>query len=284
VADDSLTPKDFGYSQEWLDKHPQVRKKVNQAIKNNWGQTRLETEIRDTDWYRKLDRDKKRWSTITVEEPAQAARMKSEAKQQLRQYARLMGVSVTNKELNRWALQAAKHGWDETDMRQAIATTINKKDFREGTGDIDTANRQVDQWVNNYLVRVSSDQRLEWAKSIARGDMDPSDIETYFQRQAQRLYGGIADDIRAGATTAEVMSPYLEDAARELGVTAGAINMFEPKWTAALTGGDGGRALTREEWQRKIRTEDRYGYKKTRKAKNEAASMVNGILGIFGQR
>ncbi len=278
------TAADLGYSAAFLKKHPEVRKVVNRAIKKNWTQARLEVEIRKTPWYRKLDRDEKRWSTITAEEPAQAQRMQQEAKQDLRRYARMLGVSVTNKELNRWALSAAKHGWDETDMRIAIASSIDKKDYQEGTGQIDNANRQVDALVNNYLVRVSSDQRLKWAQAIARGDMEASDIETYFQRQAQRLYSGVADDIKAGQSVVEVMQPYLQDAAEELGVTPGSINMFQPKWTAALTGGEGGRALTREEWQRKIRTEDRYGYKKTRKAKNEAAGIANGIMAIFGQR
>jgi hypothetical protein len=282
---DKPTAEDYQYSKKFLNKHPAVKKKVQQAIKNDWTPQRLATEIKKTPWYRNLDRDQKRWSTITVEEPAEAKAMVNENKRVLRQMARVQGIALTGSEVQKMATNAARNGWDEIEMRAAIARKMDRKDMTGGPmGDVDNLDEAINERVHQYMVRVDNPTRVKWAKQIARGDMQMEDIDTYFDRQAQRMFSGVADDLRAGMTTRDIMSPYLQTAADELGITLGSVNLFDSKWTAALSGGEKGKALSLEEWQEKIRTENRYGYKDSRKAKNEAASMAQGILGIFGMR
>lgn len=279
--------QNYGFSKTWLAKHPDVYAKVKKAIDEGWTQERLAVEIKNTNWYKKNTEAERKWSTIVVEQPDEANKMKADARRAAQQIAGLMGVQLSGSQLDSFALKGAKFEWDEDDYRVAISGKITMDMITSPTaqmGDVANMVAQVNQYEEQYLINVGNSQRLDWAKRLARGDIQLEDIRTHFIRHAARTYGGVADDIRAGATVAEIMAPYLQDAAEELGVTQASIDMGDAKWTAAITADNNTRALSREEWLTKIRTEGRYGYNETRKAKNEAASISNSVMRMFGAR
>ncbi len=276
--------QNYGFSKTWLSKNRDVYAKVKKAIDEGWTQERLAVEIKNTNWYKKNTEAERKWSTISVEQPDEAAKMKSDARRAAQQIATLLGVSLSSGELNDFALKGAKFEWDEDDFRIAIASKISGADLTNGVGDLPNMTALVNQYEEQYLLSVGSSQRMSWAKALARGDIQQEDLRAWFINRAKSMYSGVADDIEAGSTVAEIMAPYLQDATQELGITTGSINMRDAKWTAALSGGEGGRALNREEWIAKIRTESRYGYNDTRKAKNESAALSNSIMRMFGAR
>jgi hypothetical protein len=273
----------YGFSKRWLDAHPQVKAVLNKAVNKDWTAEETLVRIKETDWYRKSTIAQREWSKIVIEQPAEAQQQIDDARRRIESTAGLIGVKLTNKEERALALRAAKNQWDESDYRLFVSQKIGRGDLNKGTGDIDNMVRQVQQWSEEYLVRTTPQQRLKWAKQLARNDMQLEDLQVVLQRKAIKQYGAIADDLRAGETTMSVMAPYLQDAAEELGVTAATLDAWKPKWTAAIEGKDG-KAFTREEWLKKIRTEQQYGYDQTRKARNEAAGIGDSVLRLFGMR
>lgn len=278
---------EYGFVKAWLDDNPAVRKIVDKYIKSftsgdgAWSRERLEAEIKNSDWYRKKSEAQRAWSIVQAESPAEAKQMLSDAKRTVQQMSSLMGVSLSGKEVNELARKAAANGWDETDYQWAIGRRYggNVK-----TGDSRNIYDQITDLEAQWLVRTSDSTKDRWIKDILTGKRQMEDLEAYFTGKAMSMYKGVRDDLKAGMTTREVLDPYLADAAEELGITEGSIDAFDAKWSAALSGGKDGAALTREEWLAKIRTEKKYGWDKTIKAQNEAAEAGNQVLQLFGMR
>lgn len=277
--------QNYGFSKRWLDKHKDVNAVVQKAIDSGWTQERLAVEIKNTGWYRNQEEAQRKWSTIIVEQPREARRIKADNKRAAQQTASLLGVSLSDSKANELADKGSRYGWDEDDFRVAMSGLITTSAITSHTMPLgDTANliAQINQYEEQYLIKVTNSHRLSMAKRLARGDIQMEDVRSHFVRHAARTYASVADDINAGMTMTEIMQPYLQDAAEELGVSSANINTFDPKWTAAVTGGDNNEALTREQWLEKIRTDKQYGYANTRKAKNEAAELSNSIKRMFG--
>lgn len=280
-----------GFSPDWLRKNKDVLKVVDRYLDGLdggelWSPERLRQELEATDWWRKTTEAERQFQILQAEQPAEARKRVDDQQRIGQQLASLLGVRLSKNQSRTYAQRAASQGWDEDDWRQALARNpmdLDAGKSASGRGDAQNAVAQLRQWSEQYLVPVSNKTLENWTRGILRGDQQLEDWRAWFVNRAAQLYGGVADDLRAGATTVDILQPYLEDASRELGVTLAGMDLKDAKWTAPLTGGkDSQSPLTREEWLRKIRLEKKYGYDKTWKAKNEAASLGRELQTLFG--
>lgn len=277
--------RDAGFNPKWLAKNKEVKRVVDRYVKSvntggAWTRERLKQEIEATKWYRNKTEAQRRWSVIQQEQPREAKKMIQDSRRAVVNLSEMMGVRLSKNDIDKLARNATRNEWDEDDYRVAISRRFNPN---SEVGDARNIDQAFQEMQNAYLVNVSSATRARWTEQVLRGDKSAEDYEDYFRDRAATLYKGVAQDLQAGSTTMEVLEPYLQDAADELGFTMANIKPQEAKWTAALTGADGG-AMTREEWQAKLRTDARYGWDSTVKAQNEAAKLSTGLLSLFGKR
>jgi hypothetical protein len=54
----------------------------------------------------------------------------------------------------------------------------------------------------------------------------------------------------------------------------------DPIWSVALNGPNG--PMTVDEWERTIKTDARYGWDRTKKARNEFSNLADELLSAFG--
>lgn len=276
---------DAGFNVAWLKKNAEVAKVVDTYIDSldgdgAWTPERLRQEIESTSWWRKKTEAQRQWQVLSAEQPGEAAQVVKDAKRTVQQLSSLMGVPLSGSRMNTLAKRAAENGWDEDDYRLAIASSYSGG--TGGTGDARNAWDALTDFEAAYLVKISSSQKSKFVTEILRGDRQVEDLKAWFTSRAAKTYKGITDDLYGGATTREIIDPYLADAADELGVTEAAMDLMDPKWTAALTGGEDGAAMTREQWLSKIRSDKKYGWNETWKAKNEAALMGRELQRLFG--
>lgn len=277
--------RDAGFNPKWLAKNKEVKRVVDRYIRSvnsggAWTRERLKQEIEATKWYRNKTEAQRRWSVIQQEQPAQARQMLRDARRAVENLSEMMGVSLSKGQIQDLAQRAARNEWDEDDYRVAISRRFKKVGE---VGDARNIQASIQAMSQQYLVGVSNEKMNSWIRQVLAGDKATEDLEDWFRDRAKTLYKGVRGDIAAGSTTMDVMEPYLQDAMKELGQTMATINPFDAKWTAALTG-DSGEPLTRDEWMARLRTDQRYGWDTTTKASNEAASLGNKLLTMFGRR
>ena len=58
------------------------------------------------------------------------------------------------------------------------------------------------------------------------------------------------------------------------------MQVSDPLWQTALNGPNG--PMSRDEWIRVIRTDSRFGYDRTVRARHELASLADELLSAFG--
>jgi hypothetical protein len=107
-------------------------------------------------------------------------------------------------------------------------------------------------------------------------------MEDIFREQAKVLYPAVERQLDAGRTVRDMLSPYLQAAASELGVPPDQMDTFKSKWTVPLTGGAKGGPMTLDEWTKTYRTDKRYKYDQSASAKQAAAGIATELGRLMG--
>lgn len=98
---------------------------------------------------------------------------------------------------------------------------------------------------------------------------------------AKSAYFHLAPQLDAGLTLQDIFAPYRQTASKVLEMSEESIDMNDSKFAAAF-GTQNGRPMSMTEWETLLRTDDKYGYKYTKQAKNDARSMAMNLAKAFG--
>lgn len=102
------------------------------------------------------------------------------------------------------------------------------------------------------------------------------------QRAAKATYFHLSDQIDAGLTLEEIFSPYQDMAAKILEKTPSEISLSDPMFTVAFGDKQNGQP-TLADWERKIKSDPRYGYQYTSAANRDATNIALTIAKAFGK-
>lgn len=99
---------------------------------------------------------------------------------------------------------------------------------------------------------------------------------------AKAAHFQLAPQLDAGLTLAEIFSSYKDVAANTLELAPESISFNDPKFRTAF-GGPNTPPPTLGEWETMLRTDPKYGFENTKKAKRDAMSMAMTIAQMFGE-
>lgn len=128
-----------------------------------------------------------------------------------------------------------------------------------------------------------SDLQQRTRDALAQGSNWQSWVESQrevFRSQAKNLYPTVAQQLDTSTIT-DIIDPYLNDAAEILGLNKGNLNPLDPTWLGALNGPNG--PLSRDEWIRVLRTDPKFGFDRTVRARQEYAAVADEIIAAFAR-
>lgn len=99
-------------------------------------------------------------------------------------------------------------------------------------------------------------------------------------------YPQLAAQLDAGLNFRDITDDYRRVAAQTLETSYDSIDFMDPKYMEAIAQPDGKgnyRQLSLGEWQQKLRTDDRYGFYKTKTAIQDAQMLASSISKTFGR-
>jgi len=99
---------------------------------------------------------------------------------------------------------------------------------------------------------------------------------------AKAAHFQLAPQLDAGLTLAEIFSSYKDTAARTLELSPESISFNDPKFRTAF-GGPNTPPPTLGEWETMLRTDPKYGFENTKKAKRDAMTLATTIARTFGE-
>lgn len=276
------TYADYGYVKAFLEAHPDVKRKVDAAIKGGWTPARLEGEIRTTKWWTSRTETQRKWDLLSTEQPAEAKRMIEAKSTEIRQIASRMGITLTDDQIENYAKFSVRDGKTDAEMQVSLASRITLADEDSGKPQVGQAATVVDslrQQAAEYGVTITDQNLQRWTRQIVGGQRDPQELEDTFRESAKALYPPLADILDKGQTVKGFVSPYLDIASKQLGLAPDLMDLQDSKWTAMIQSGG---ILSADDWTKKLRTDSAYGWNQTDGAKREAMSFVSTLGSIFG--
>lgn len=275
----------YGFSDAFMKAHPDIRKIVDQATAGSWEDEKFLDEIRKTSWWKSQSDAQKRYDAEIVDNPGQVGRNVSQMVMTIRNLATRMGFNTKSaiSAANALARAAVRNGWSEEEIRYHVGSRYARG---EGPGMIGQTRSELKEMAGNYGVKVSPQNLTNITKAVLRGIRTTEDYEVYFRDHAKRNYAAISAQLDQGFTTRQILDPYLQQAAEELGVNPATMNITDGKWTAAIQyrpkGESAPRTMTQDEWTAKLRTDKNYGYDGSQNGQKAAATFGAEMMRLMG--
>jgi len=289
----------LGVYQKFLDENPGMKALVKAAISDykngkEWDDARFQAEYSRTEFALSRQKAQEEFD-IGMGGPNADTYMKKvdDTATTIMQTAQRMGFTLSEKEAHQQATDMVRSALPQTSMDMFWANR-----YKSGTSETDaskiagepltgTASEIQDKLTslsNDYGIKLDEHSiRDKTAQALGQGDRWQEWMmgqENLFRTQAQGWYPGAAEALKTH-TLKEIADPYLSDAADLLGETTQTMSLTDPKWSGFLAG-DGARMLTRDEWQRTLKTDPKFGYDHSLNARKEASSLGASLLRVFG--
>lgn len=273
----------YGYIWELANSVPELRKKLTDAIANDWSAERFAAEVQTTKWWKSTSDRQRQVLEMQKTNPGEYKRQRQLKIDQIVIESRNLGVPVDKKKVEALADKALSLGWSDQEISRFVAADIKVAD-KGNTGAVAVTVDSLKEQAEQYGVPLSKATLQTWTTQILRGMVPPESFESYLKEQAKSLFPSLAGAIDAGISVAQYTAPYRELTAEILELNPADIRMNDKHIQKALyaVGPDGKRTqMTLSEYQEYLRGTE--GYTKTRQASESAASFVNTVTDLFGK-
>lgn len=287
----ALAAGDYGFNEAFLKKNPDVDAAIKLAIQYEWSQDILNRYIENNTEFGKSTTDAQARFDIDFAGDKQEDLQKQidDRKATLMQQAMAAGVTLTDAEAADFAKRAVRSGLTDQDTLAFLSSKFTLPGM-EGTdkaktpaGEAASMVDQIRQMARSYGITVT-DQFIQ--DKVREGMRQGSGWESWlegqrgiFRQQAKLLYPTVADKFDQ-FTLGDILQPYLNDASEITGISLSQMNYDDPMWTAALNGPNG--PMNRDEWIRTLKTNKKYGYDGTVRARQEYTALADDLLAAFG--
>ena len=207
----------------------------------------------------------------------------------LRRQVLISGVDISDQEIKDFARESVRSNLTDGDTlafissRFQMPTTMPGQPQQPVTGQVGDIVEELRNLARSYGITLTeTDVQKKAREALSLGGDWKSYIDgqrDVFRQQAKSLYpkiAGLLDTSDLGT----IMNPYLSDAAELLGINMSQMQTTDPMWQTALNGENG--PLSRDEWLRVLRTDPKYGYDRTVRARQEYTELADELLSAFG--
>ena len=290
------TAQDFGISKEALAAYGSAEKGgleqlIRDAIAGHWDENKFNSEL-DKSAYGQARTSAQEAFDVAILGPKkddwlkQIADKKIEIQNLYTQY----GVKIDPAKLDQQAKEAVRSKLTTNDIMGFIASAFTlpagggTTPETRVTGEASQIYDTLKSMARSYGVTLSeTDLQDKMKTALGQGAGWQSWVEgqrNVFRQQAKNLYPKIAQQLDTSTVT-EIMDPYLNDAAELLGINKANMDPMDPTWTGALNGPNG--PLSRDEWMRVLKTDPKFGWDRTTKARQEYSGLADQLTAAFGR-
>ena len=289
----------YGFYKEVLDKYPELNDLMLRAIEaykadgKGWTPERFMDEYDRTQFAADRQKAEEEFD-LAIEGPNADTYLKKVEDQTsiLRQSATRLGIPLTEEQIAAQARQIVRSNLSQSEvdaffsgeyMRLTSETQAAQIAGKPLTGTASLIQDQLATAAYNYGLTL--DNRILQQKTgegLGQGERWQEWLqgqEEFFREQAKLMYPN-ASGLLDRYTLRQIAEPYLNEAANLLGVSLESMDLADTKWTGFLNGANG--VMSKDEWLRVVKTDPKYGWDKTTKARQEYTEIGDELLSAFG--
>lgn len=280
----------YGYAAAFFKSNSELKKLIQQAVKEQWSTAKFQAKFQATKWYRRHTASARTWLELEARDPKEADRRVSEQLRAIRNEANQLGIVLSKGRAKKMAREALMMGWSAQLITDAIV-----EEFKYAPGETRGAAATMETFIKDtaadYGVRVSDGRVGNWLTKTLRGDFTEDNLTDFITDMARSRYPGLANYFDQGLTTADVAEPYRQSYSQLLEVAFDTVDLFDPLVQKALQGtrkaaakqGEPPEIQSLYEFERDVRKDSRWQF--TKNARKSTLDTTIGILrdwGIYG--
>lgn len=292
-----LMNSQFSWAWKLIKSDPELSELWKKAIDKGWNSARFQAALMNSDWFRENDGYRRTIMAQEKTDPETFKRRLEGAVAKIRDDLAKLGINISeipDSRLQQMGRNFLYLGFDQGQNESVYQDWLGGnfvKMRNNNRGIAGAALSNQDQLTAVLLANGFNPENERWASwidstvnSIALGDMQLSDAQSYVRERAATLYPVFGERIRQGQNVEDLAAAYYEIYADTLEVNPSEISLRDPYIREALQGVDPEtgkpRAMGLWDFQKRLKADDRWQY--TKQANSMADGFANDILQMFG--
>lgn len=269
---------------------PEITALLRQAVQDKWdenddgGLANLTAGFKATPYYQQNTSDARSFDSLGDADKQSAVDTK------LQEIRSIIGSApIPTQVLNGLARDAARRNIRGEQLETLAFSTVFQNSRQGGyeflpavetalvSGDAESLKAKA----RKYYTTVS-DKDIE---DLLTGRKTEDDFDNLFRTKAKGAHPHLAAQIDAGLTVEDIASDYKVWAARVLEKPETEIDMTKPEFMESFSSmsDKGPRQMSLSEWITKLRTDDKYGWRYTKTANDQAKAVAYNLVQAFGR-
>jgi hypothetical protein len=277
---------EYGFAAAFLNSVPEIKRLVKKATAGGWEMDKFLDALKVTKWWKSRSDAQRRFDVEFKENPGEVKDKLRKAYASVSLIAAKLGVKLTNTQIKNLGKSFVRNDLSDDALREAIGRIYSTARRQSGLSLVARADLQ--EMAGNYAVRVGWKALDTMVKGVVMGRRSAEDYEEYFRAQAERAYPSIKAQLNNGFTVRQILDPYIQLAADEVGINPATADLNNSMWTRPIQqvdkAGAAPRSMTFDEWTSHIRTDKRYGFDKSQRGQRAAAVLSNELMQAFGAK
>ena len=272
----------YGFVESLLNSDKELKSLFDKAVKGSWTPDKFQAELRDTKWWKRLNKTQREFLVTQYGDPATARQKLDQNFVKLKQLGAQMGVKLSDKGWKDLAYQYSYNGWTDQQLRYQLGRRLNMPGTQR-FGEAGEIQDKLSEYAYNMGIKVSDGWMDGASKDIISGMATQQDFESKLREQAKATYSFWSKQIDAGQSVSDLASPYMQTMAQLLELPPGSVNLFDPSIKKALQNRDSsGKSAVKPLWQfeNEVRNDPRW--KRTNNAQNSMMQIAHQVLSDFG--
>lgn len=272
----------YGFVESLLNSDKELKALFGRAVKGGWLPDKFQAELRDTKWWKRLNKTQREFLITQYGDPATSKQKLDQSFVKLKQLGSQMGVRLTDKVWKDLAYQYSYNGWTDQQLRYQLGRRLNMPGTQR-LGEAGEIQDKLAEYAYNMGIKLSDSWMDNASKEVISGMATQQDFESKLREQAKATYSFWSKQIDSGQSVSDLASPYMQTMAQLLELPPGSVNLFDPKIKQSLQYRDNaGKSMVKPLWQfeNEIRQDPRW--KKTNNAQNSMMQVAHQVLSDFG--
>lgn len=253
---------------------------MKRAVKGGWTADRFKGSIQTTNYWQNTVQEAKNFDAMTP------ADQDSKTQDTIDSINGLMDTTALDStELYTFAKDMTRRGVNGDHLkRMTYNFALSKGTTSEAQADVFASPdaSKIRMIARAYGGELSDDSLKQY---LIEGKT-PQQVQTMYKEKTKGLYPHLATQLDADLTIEDITKDYKTIASSVLEKSESEIDFTKPEFMEAVAADDGKggkRQLSLGEWQKKLKTDDRYGYSKTTRAMQDARQIAFNISRAFGK-
>jgi hypothetical protein len=282
--DRDVLAQQYGFTLSFLNAYPEVGALFDQAVKEGWSADMFQARFKNSNWYKSMSDSQRKAALLSQSDPAEWSALWNRTQNHVIQMMSDAGAFDNNWDhINAIAGKIIWEGWNDERARQEVGQWVVFGPNGMAGGKAGETQQELNQYAYNMGVKNSDQWMQDSIRSVMSGRDTTQSIKAQIANQAMAAFPSLSDQIKAGATVADLAQPYMQSMGQILELNPGEVNLFDPTIRNALGWKDStGKAAAKPLWQfqNDLRSDDRW--KSTKNAQDAIMGTAHSVLQQFG--